>query len=135
MDNKDFLEHFGIPGMRWGVHRSHGGGSSKSRKKSSHPASEDYTISRKLKEKGSKNLSTKELKDLTQRLQLEKQLKDLSPKKYKKGLDVVKAITAAGTTVASLYALSKTPMAEDIKKAVTKAMEVKSEADLVKWVL
>lgn len=71
--------------------------------------------------RGAKNLSTKELKDLTTRLQLEQQYKNLNPSDVKKGMNIVKGITAAGTTVASLYALSKTPLAQDIMKAMKKA--------------
>jgi hypothetical protein len=113
------LYHFGVLGMRWGRRKS--GLGNRVVKKPKSPGSKDYQQSRKLIKKGTKNLSTQELKDLTQRLQLEKQYKDLNPTKIKKGMNVVKAVTAAGTTVASLYALSKTPLAQDIIKAMAKA--------------
>lgn len=113
------LYHYGVLGMHWG--RRKGSNNAKQRSLSRKPGSEDYELSRELKKKGSKNLSNKELKDLTQRLQLEKQLKDLNPKKYQKGLTIVKNITSAGTTIASLYALSKTPLAQDIKAAIANA--------------
>jgi hypothetical protein len=80
--------------------------------------SDDYIKSRGYKRRGTKNLSDKELKELTQRLQLEKQLNDLDPSDFKRGMNVVKQITAAGTTLASLYALSKTPLFQDVVKAV-----------------
>jgi hypothetical protein len=118
------IAHSGVLGMKWGVHRTKSKSVStttpnpKSTTKQKEPPAEDYIQSRKLKSKGVKNLSNKELKDLTNRLQLEKQYKDLNPSDYKKGMNIVKGITAAGTTVASLYALSKTPMAQDLIKAV-----------------
>lgn len=129
------LAHFGVRGMRWGVRRERGpegtvtnqikSKTSKAKQrtesrqaKAKEEFSEDYKVSRALKARGTKALSNKELKDLTQRLQLEKQLKDLSPKARNRGLNVVKSITAAGTTLASFYALSKTPLAQDIVKAV-----------------
>ena len=93
-----------------------------SKTSASKTASEDYTNARAMQKRGAKNLSTKELKELTTRMQLEQQYSNLKPNQYKKGLDTVKKITAAGTTVASLYALSKTPLGQDVTKAVKAAV-------------
>jgi hypothetical protein len=113
----DVLTHFGIPGMHWGRRR---GASLKEIASSSATSkkekSEDFEKSREIKKKGYKHLSTKELKDLTQRMQLEKTLRELTVSDYSKGLDVVKAVTAAGTTIAAAYALSQTPLGQAVKK-------------------
>jgi hypothetical protein len=53
-------------------------------------------------------------------MNLEKQLRELKISDYSKGLDAVKAITAAGTTIAAVYALSTTPLGQAIKGAVLK---------------
>ena len=108
------LSHFGVVGMRWGVRKASGG-----RAKS---YSEDYRNSRKLKAKGTKNLSTKELQELTTRLQLEKNYSDLSPNAYRKGMKFIKEITLAGTTVAGLYALTKSPLAQNVVSKIKKVM-------------
>lgn len=113
------LTHFGIKGMKWG-HRKSGGWSDSKKDKTTSDVSDDYKKSRELKSKSVKNLSNKELKDLNNRLQLEKQLRELKSSDYTKGLEVVKTLTAAGTTVASLYALSTTPLGQAIKKAIIK---------------
>lgn len=81
--------------------------------------STDYKTSRELKAKSYKTLSNKELKALNERMQLERNMRDLKSSDYQKGLDVVKTLTAAGTTVASLYALSTTPLGQAVKKAIT----------------
>ena len=114
------LAHHGILGMKWGVRRTEAQ-LGRARKPTSQ-GSEDYQTSRALQQRGAKNLSTKELKDLTTRMQLEQQYSNLKPSQYKKGMDTVKKITAAGTTIASLYALSKTPLGQDVTKAVKAAV-------------
>jgi hypothetical protein len=108
---EDVLAHFGISGMKWHSH--------KSATKTSPSA--DYTEARMLQAKGSKNLSTKELGDLTKRLQLEKQLRDLKTADVTRGADVAKTILGIGTTLTSIYALSTTPMGQAVKKLITKA--------------
>lgn len=101
------LYHYGILGMRWGVRKSRG-------KSSRAVPSEDYTTSRKIKKKKTKEMSNDELKKLTTRLNLERNLRDLESSDYQKGLNFVKTLTSAGTTVAGLYALSETPLGKAV---------------------
>jgi hypothetical protein len=129
----DVLAHFGIPGMKWGRKK----GSSvdpraRRQAKLNKPTreqrrqaklasqSDEYKTSRELKAKSYKTLSNKELKALNERMQLEKSLRDLKSSDLQKGLDTVKTLTAIGTTVASLYALSTTPLGQAVKKAITR---------------
>jgi hypothetical protein len=112
------LYHYGVLGMRWGVRRQRG---PDGRVGSKQTAADDYKSARALNQKGVKNLSTKELQDLTKRLQLEKQYKELNPSEYKKGHEFVKGVLAAGTTITSLYVLSKTPMGQDVVAAIKKS--------------
>ena len=82
----DELTHYGVPGMRWGVRRSTSSTSGPSAKKKG-PPSDDYKRMQDMKKRGTKNLTTAELKELTGRMQLEKQYKDLSKgKAYVKDL-------------------------------------------------
>lgn len=111
------LTHHGVLGMKWGVRTDRGSNATKSAAQKRLP-SDDYIQSRKLKSRGSKALTTKELKDLTNRLQLERQYNQFEHAEYQKGMQYVKELLAAGTTVASLYALSKTPLAQDVTKLV-----------------
>ena len=116
MRNKNNLVHFGIPGMKWGKGR---GSSTKSKPKTKpRIVSDDHKKKVLLKGKKIHEMSNEQLRELTTRVQLEKQVRDLNPGHVKKGLNVVKTITAAGTTLASFYALSKTPLAQEIIKGV-----------------
>jgi len=118
------LTHYGILGMKWGVRRSQAeldraaGRTGKASKKS-----EDYVKSRELKKRGKKNLSTQELKDLNNRLQLEQQYDNLNPNIIKRGDAAAKTVLAVIGTVSSIYALSKTPVGQAVKKAVKAAIK------------
>lgn len=105
------LAHYGVRGMRWGITKKSGSGKRKQ-------ASDDHANARVLKKQKTKNLTNDELKTLTKRLQLETSYKRLDPGVVEKGLKVVKDLTYAGTTVAALYAVSKTPLGMDVTKAV-----------------
>lgn len=116
MTNNELI-HFGVLGMKWGVRRSSGSNVTKGERLRT-TASEDYKKSRELRKKKLSSLSNSELKSLNERLQLEQNYKNLNPKHLNKGLQIAKKVTAAGTTVASLYALTKTPLGQDVIRAV-----------------
>lgn len=70
------LKHVGVLGMKWGVHRRG-------------PDSADHTTAHTLKKKRVAELSNDEIKKITSRLQLEKQLKELNPKTVSFGQKLV----------------------------------------------
>lgn len=73
---EQFLSHFGVKGMKWGVRSS---------KKPAIPSSEDSTrvsaIRDKARRGGTKTLSNRDLQEAINRMNLERQFKTLSPTK------------------------------------------------------
>lgn len=126
------LAHYGILGMKWGVRRPRGkDGRVTGRgvpteqalkktkaaiKKPGAPPHQDHVKADSLKKRGYKALSNDELKALNNRLNLERNYRDLSSSDSLSGLDTVRTITAAGTTIAALYALTTTPLGKDVKR-------------------
>jgi hypothetical protein len=76
------LYHYGILGMKWGVRRGSKSGSSTVKRTS---GSDDYQKAKTLKRKSLKDMSNKEIEDLTRRLQLETNYRRLNPVVKSKG--------------------------------------------------
>lgn len=92
------LNHFGIKGMKWGVRK----GSSKTN--SPIKTSSDHNTAERLKTKNIKSLSNSELRELNNRLQLERQYKELNKTQTNKGKKIVTDIlTNSAKQVASVY--------------------------------
>ena len=79
--------------MQWGVRRDH---RSTGHGKSINKYTDDYLKSQALNKKGAKNLTNAELRELTQRLQLEILYKDLNKKRVSAGrkfvTDIIKEV-------------------------------------------
>lgn len=87
-DDSEFLKHFGVKGMKWGVRRS---------TSSSSPGSEDHQRAAAVKQKarsggGTKALSNKDLQDAITRMNLERQYHTLTPSKKKQAAKFVSEI-------------------------------------------
>lgn len=114
------LYHYGIPGMRWGIRNKREsigkkGLSKTGTEKPPVPKAEDFIKSRRAKAKGLAGLSNDELKKLNERLNLEKQYKDLTNSERQKNKrlfteSVESGLKQTATTVVaagSLYAVKR----------------------------
>jgi len=75
----DFLEHYGKLGMKWGRRSAAPATATNSQPGASRDAKHVTAITKKVKAGGTQALSNRELKDLTTRMNLEKQYASLRP--------------------------------------------------------
>ena len=130
MENE--LYHFGIKGMRWGVRRYQNADGSltsagKKRLSKGHTSNEENDSSNKSSTKSSstktvKDMSDDELRQAINRLQLEQQYKNLSPKNVSKGKKFVDTVKNDVLK----------PAAIDMGKQVAKSLITKGVNSLIK---
>lgn len=104
MDNKEYLMHYGVLGMRWGIRRSKSSLNIETGKyKKQKNWSDDAKEASRIKNKNVKSMSNAELKKLNERTRLEQEYKRLNPTKIKKGIAFVTASAALMGTVLNVY--------------------------------
>ena len=115
----DFLAHYGILGMKWGIRRKRGKDGLVTNKVVN--PSDDFKKAADLATKRPSEMSNEELKVLTSRLQLEKQYKELTSASQSKGKKfVTDVLQNAGKQVATTYtAKYMTEMMERMLKKKT----------------
>lgn len=107
-----FLAHYGVKGMKWGVHRARGSG----------------TVTKKPD--SIKNLSDEELKAKVDRMNLEQRYNNLNARKSKQGHDKVKELLAYGATINAVIAFAASPAGKMVAKKVTALMGSKEAAGI-----
>lgn len=96
----DYLEHYGVKGMKWGVRK---------RRKPSRSVSKDYFEARSLSKKRPSELSNEQLRQLNKRLQLEQEYKRLNPSLVLKGVKTAGAIAGVIGTIGTIYGATNSP--------------------------
>ena len=99
----DYLAHYGVLGMKWGVRKNKTKGGLRKRK--STPVHDDYKKAHSGK--SVKSMSDSELRSVNNRLQMERQYNELT-RKTSKGKKVVNALIKTAGTIAAAEAAYKT---------------------------
>lgn len=115
----EFLAHYGVPGMKWGKHKAKNA-------KNAEPAkpllnSMDHTLSRQIKTKHVSEMTNDELRYLTQRMQLEKQYKDLTPSSVNKGKKYLDTFISSTDKANKLVKFVESPAGKLIGKGIAAA--------------
>lgn len=91
---EDFIAHFGVRGMRWGVHRSRSSRAAAAKGKASSHVAPDAArakeLSKQVKRHGTQSLSNKDLQELVTRMNLESQHGKLKQQHVSEGEKFVK---------------------------------------------
>lgn len=115
------IAHYGVKGMRWGVHKSqNSSGSSMTR---DHRSEDSTNVQRHLNtinEHGVKALSNKELQEVVTRLNLHQQYSNLTNAKSSvdKGHDAVKKILAVHKTISGIHKAYNSPEMKAIRAGI-----------------
>lgn len=109
----DVLAHHGVKGMKWGIRSKHTSNSSSTDSPDAQAIAESM---KKIKSGGTKALSTKELQDLVNRMNLDQQYSKLSGSaKFDTGKKFVKNSFWVGKTVNDAIAFVNSPAGKLIR--------------------
>lgn len=154
MSRKNYLVHYGVQGMRWGVRHDRQGSSSgssrvgsasksgnrvqklgngsleKSKERSdSKPRMSDHEKAQKIKSKSLSEMSNQEIEFLLKRQRLEKSYNELNPPQVSRGKKIVAGIGAVATT-----ALAAATKADQVYNAYKKILKIDEEFNISKSV-
>ena len=120
----DYLAHYGVKGMKWGVRRyqnKDGSYTNAGKRRRRSQNSSDYEETRPLRKKSPKQLSNEELKKLNKRLNLESEYRRLNPRGIFRGQQAAKTVISIAGTIGGLYAITHSSWVEMGKEVLLKS--------------
>ena len=128
MDNNELM-HYGVPGMKWGVRRTH---TQFRRKPSNKKSTPDQKVRKARKSDLNKRrtMSDADLKKKIERMKLEKEFKNLTQEDIAPGRKfVTEVMSSAGKK--ALTAAAAGAMAYSVKVAMTKEFSIREAASYI----
>lgn len=117
----EYISHFGIKGMRWGIRRyQNKDGSLTQEGKRRYSKSEDAEEVERIRKKKISEMSNKELETAVRRMNLERQYKDLRSNEISNGKRKAKEVLDYANTASQFYNLYNSPMGKAAKSAIKK---------------
>jgi len=110
MDAKDFLEHHGVKGQKWGIRNA----------RNVKVSSTDHKTAHKLNDRPVSSLSNKQLQTVNNRLNLEQNYARLNPSKHARGKNFVKEVLGSAALAGGVYELFKSPAGRALIKGGAK---------------
>lgn len=101
-NNSNYLMHYGVLGMKWGVRRNRSGSSSGG-SENKRSMSDDAREARSIRRKKPSEMSNAELRKVNERTRLEQEYSRLNPSTVQKGLAATAAIIGVMNTAVNLY--------------------------------
>ena len=118
----DYISHFGVKGMKWGIRRyQNRDGSLTPEGRKRYGRSEDTEKVRELRKKPVSAMSNQELETVIRRMTLERQYRDLKSSEINSGKKKAKEVLDYANTASQFYNLYNSPMGKATKSAMKKA--------------
>lgn len=115
----DFLEHYGVKGMRWGVRTRSGGKGTKGYSKDA-KAAVRVRNKAKTSDVKVKALSNREIEDFLKRVSLESRFREATPGPGKRAMNTVRTILGVGKTMNEVASFSNTPTGKQLRSSFEK---------------
>lgn len=117
----EYISHFGIKGMKWGVRRYQSeDGSLTPEGRKRYGRSEDSEKVREFRKKPVEAMSNQELQTVITRMNLERQYRDLRSSEINSGKKKAKEILDYANTASQFYNLYNSPMGKATKSVIKK---------------